>query len=370
MTARFPPVRRGASSARRAVLTGLALCLGGHLALGFGLDGYWSALRDPEYGCRLNALRERQREEPGRPLVLALGTSRTQMGFKPDAMTVGPLSPGPGRPAAEPLVFNLGLAGCAPLTSLVVLHRLKADGVRPDWVLLEVLPPALHLASMADDLLGGDRVALLKWDDLETARPYCRDPGGLRADWLRARLAPLSAVRFSVVSRFIPGWLPAAHCRRYLWENNDGFGWLCFPLPAPSPEYRARQWEHAQVQYAANLAGFSIMPEPDRALRDALAFCRAEGWRVAVYLMPEGERFRAMYPPGARELLDRYLAGVGRDFGVPVLDARGFIPDESEFSDSHHPLPSGAQHFSERFAREALGPWLRGEPIPAALRAP
>jgi hypothetical protein len=353
-------LRRRTAAARAAVLCALTLCVGSHVVLGVGLDRYWPALRDPEYGCRLESLRRLLAEEPRRPLVIALGSSRTQMGLKPDSLGIGPVPAGPGRADAEPLVFNLGLAGCGPLTQAVVLRRLKEDGVRPDWVLLEVLPPALHVDSTADELLGGDRVSLLKRGDLETARPYCRDPDRMRADWLQSRLAAWSTVRFCLLSHVVPGWLPPKDCRRYLWENTDPLGWLEFPVAVLTPDYRRRQLDHTRSQYAANLADFRVLPRPDRALRQALDFCRAESWRTALYLMPEGPEFRRLYAPGAREEIDRYLAGLGRDYGVPVLDGRDFIPDESEFSDSHHPLPAGARRFSERFGREALGPLLRG----------
>jgi hypothetical protein len=346
-------------SARRAVLAGLALVLAVHLAVGAGLDGPWAALRDPEYGCRLASLWERRKESPGRPLVVAIGSSRTQMGLKPDAIRLGPVALA-GRPAAEPLVFNLGLAGCGPVTELVVLRRLLGDGVRPDWVLLEVLPPALVLDWEADTLLGGDRAKLLKQSDLEVVRPYCRDSDAMRGEWLRSRLNPVSTVRFCLLSRFIPGWLPPQYCRRYLWEDLDGLGWLNYPVKVLTPEYRHRQLEHARGQYADNLAHFHIAMPPDRAVREAIGLCRSEGIGVALYLMPEGEEFRRMYTPGAREQLDRYLAGLGRDIGVRVIDARDWVPDEAEFTDSHHLLPAGAVRFSERFGREAVGPLLRG----------
>ena len=42
-----------------------------------------------------------------------------------------------GRPV---VVFNFGLWGAGPGTSLLTLHRLLAEGTRPDLVLIEVLP--------------------------------------------------------------------------------------------------------------------------------------------------------------------------------------------------------------------------------------
>src|SRR5947199_2269179 len=111
-----PPRRPTARRARAALLGGLALVLGSHAALAVSLDHRWAELRDPQYGGKLAYLRRQVRLQPGRPLVVALGTSRTEMGFAPVVMSVGPVpSRTPGAPAAEPLVFNFGLTGAGPV---------------------------------------------------------------------------------------------------------------------------------------------------------------------------------------------------------------------------------------------------------------
>ena len=73
--------------------------------LNLALFTHWP-LRDPEYGRRLSALRQRQAERgPGRPLVLLMGSSRVAMNVRPGLMEVN-------RREGGPTVFNFGL--CRP----------------------------------------------------------------------------------------------------------------------------------------------------------------------------------------------------------------------------------------------------------------
>ena len=99
-------------------------------------------LRDPLYLDKLAAIRERPafRSANDEPLaVLFVGSSRTLVAV--DAGAVGPaLSTELGRPVEA---FNFGTAGAGPVTCAVYLRRLLADGVKPDAVVIEVLPALL-----------------------------------------------------------------------------------------------------------------------------------------------------------------------------------------------------------------------------------
>ncbi len=65
-----------APTGKRAVLWCLLLFLGGQLVLGMYLRRRHPELPDPVYGSRFRQLQERLAEQPGRPLVLILGSSR------------------------------------------------------------------------------------------------------------------------------------------------------------------------------------------------------------------------------------------------------------------------------------------------------
>jgi hypothetical protein len=342
--------------ARAAVGSALAFVVVGHAFLAVGLDDRWAVLRDPQYGAKLAGLRERIRREPGRPLVVALGTSRTELGLDPAALAVGPVpSRRPGRPPAEPLVFNFALTATGPLHQLLMVHRLRAAGIHPDWVLLEVLPAYLRLDADAEPVLPPER---LTWGDLGVAAPFCRDPAQFRRAWLGTRLASLTTARVGLMSRLAPTWQPPDRRRRVAWDNADGFRWFAYPCPELTPEVRRRAVEQARRQFAGSLDHFHVSPPADRALREAIAACRADGIRVAVHLMPEGPAFRSWYPPGACLSVDAYLSDLSRSEGVPVIDARDWMAEE-DFTDSHHLLPEAARRFSERFGSAALGPLLR-----------
>ncbi len=73
-------------------------------------------------------------------------------------------------------------------------------------------------------------------------------------------------------------------------------------------------------------------------------------------LMPEGTEFQSWYHPAARAEIDTYLACLNREYEVPLVDARSWLPDTA-FFDSHHLHGDGATAFTQRFAREVLEPW-------------
>jgi hypothetical protein len=90
-----------------------------------------------------------------------------------------------------------------------------------------------------------------------------------------------------------------------------------------------------------------------------LELCRAERIPVALVLMPEGSDFRSWYSAGASGQVNAFLEGLCQEFGVALIDAREWLPDEG-FCDSHHPVPEGAERFSARLGAEAIVPLLRG----------
>jgi hypothetical protein len=172
------------------------------------------------------------------------------------------------------------------------------------------------------------------------------------------------ASRAAILSRLGPSWAPKFDQERRL-DNLDSSGWWS-PRATVSEADRARLVELYRGIYAPRLSTFTIRPIPDRALRDVLDLCRREQIRAAVVVLPEGDAFRALYPPEALRQVDDYLARLAAE--VPVIDARRWVGDQG-FADGHHLLPAGASTFTERLAREALTPLLRGDP-PAQLARP
>ncbi len=306
--------------------------------------------RDPEYGYRLAQVRRWRQDRPDRPLVLVIGSSRTQMGVSPADMG---FADEPG----SPLVYNFGQSAAAPLQLLLTLLRVLDDGVRPDYLLVELFPAALVYDGPAEKLLEPFWVPRLGSGDLRRLAPYVGDPAVLRRSVAAARVNPWYSFRHFLLSHVAPRWQHPLARKNYLW-GFDEYGWLPYPAEEVPDGLRARGAGQARSGYGPSLASFEPGRACDRALRDIIDRCRAEGIPLAFYLTPEGPEFRSWYTPAARERIAAYVGSLAGPHGIPVLDAAdGFA--EEEFADSHHLLRHGAVHFSRRLADEGIRPWLR-----------
>ncbi|MHB1423844.1 MAG: DUF1574 family protein [Gemmataceae bacterium] len=293
---------------------------------------------DPKYGCRLLALRVLREAQDRRKLVLVLGSSRAEQGFRPGllANTVKD---------NDPLLYNLARGGSSPLLYLLTLRRLLADCIRPDVLLVEVFPPAL-VEDKEDAVI---YKATLR--DLPLLRRYPVS-GRTWAFWLQDRLLLWYKYRSGFLDLAAPAWLPPqARWGDNLWDYRGG-EWRVLGDNI-TPQERRRLTDDARRRYAASLQHFRIAADADHALRELLGMCRSQGIAVALFLMPEAEAFRAWYPPAARDSLMDYLDRLQREFAVPLIDARGWI-ENNEFSDGHHLLRYGAETFTRRFAQEVL----------------
>jgi hypothetical protein len=333
----------------QSLFWGLLFFAGLQIGLGLSLDQGLLRVRDPEYAAKEKQLRARRAEAPTAPLVVMLGSSRTLLGF--DARKLDDDCPAP-----RPVVFNLGLIGGGPVLEGLCLKRLLAAGLRPDLLLVEVLPPSLNQAgnrALEEDWLSGTR---LSGAELLASWPYHNEPSHLLEQWTEARAFPwwrhhkalggclaLDAFR-------IPASPP--------WGAIDGHGWHAHPLPGFTPAQRRQATDFAHWQYRHAFGDFHLATRPTRALNDLLDRCRQEHIPVALVLMPENTEFRAFYPPAMRQGIDAYLANLSNARQVPLIDARNWIEDTG-FWDGHHLLPEGAAAFSTQLGRAVIGPMLR-----------
>ena len=347
-----PPRRTAtASRARRAkfaLAVGAIVTLAVFFGLAIAVETGKPEWRDPEYGHRLKQLRALQAAHPHRPLVVAVGSSRTQMGVCPDAM-------GFADAPDSPLVYNFGQSAAGPLRLLLTLHRLLDAGVKPTRVLVELFPLALAADGPAEVQMRG-LGAKLGAADLRRLAPYCEDAGALRGEWASARAASLSSLRLNLMSHWQPGLLPWPKRLDFQWSLLDPRGWLAYPIEDVRDETRAAGIVRARGEYVERLKHFAVGGMSRRAMRDLVTRCESEGVRVAFYLMPEGPAFRSWYPPETRAAVDAAVAELAAL--APVFDATaGF--GEAEFADSHHLLRGGAARFSKKLADEHLRAWAR-----------
>ena len=333
------------------------------LTLGSAAAGFWAiqamlgatlelspALRDPEFGQKLTRLQQQLAAHPERPLLLIVGSSRSSCGLQPAAMNCPSLEHG-----SQPLVFNLALTGYGPVQQLELLARLQRTGIRPRWILAEILPVLLHQepGQWAQEWIPAER---LDWRDLTVVGPYLSSRGDALWRWARSRLLPAWWFRFQLLNDLSPGWLDTRLRQDGAWCNLDDDGWL--PLTAlDKGESAAERRRRAREHYAPAFNNFCVTPTADGALRQFIEMAERDRSAVGFFLMPEGAEFQSWYPAGAREKIIAYLRQLSRDAQVQVLDATTWCA-ESDFADSHHLCCDAARLFSQRFGQEVVGPFL------------
>lgn len=343
--------RRGRGPrARAALLCGLALFLAQQVGLAVAVALWLPGLRDPHYAQKVGRLRRRLGAAPCPPLaVVMVGSSRTAFGVRAGALEA-PLSRACGRPV---VAINFGLIGAGPVTELLTLRRLLHDGLRPGLLLVEVLPPLL--AGQVPLYEAQERrlpTCSLRASDLPLVEAYGGRPL-LRRDWCRSCLLPWYHHRLALLSRTAPRLL-ALDDRLNAYDGAGADGWM----PAHGgPDLRRRALAHAQCDCGRYLRGFRLGGPAVEGLEEVLATCRREHIPAALVVMPEGPLFRSWYPAGVWPQVQEFLDQLRRRYGVPVVNAREWMPEEA-FADSHHLLPPGAAAFTERLGREAIAPLL------------
>ncbi|HVA51734.1 MAG TPA: DUF1574 family protein [Pirellulales bacterium] len=308
----------------------------------------WPQVRYPEYGFKLARLRERMMESPARPLVVLMGSSRTEVGLRAEKFDLT---------SEQPLVFNFALAGAGPIQHLMLLEDLLAEGIHPDRLAMEVHP--LFLNQICGALREEARIDIHRLGpaDLAVLAQYSEAPNQMRQKWWKWRLLPSHAFRHQLLDCCWSDW--CAGIKQYGGFSHLGpLGWLPFPArPANEAEHK-KMLDHARWEYK-DFKGFEfeVTEEPDRAMRTLLWLCRQHQICMTMYIMPEGSQFQEVYPPDARARVDEYLAKLRREYDFDLYDATGWMRDDA-FADSHHLLPEAADEFSRRFAREILRPAL------------
>jgi hypothetical protein len=317
------------------------------LGLGVVIERAAPALRDEVYAQKSGQLAARCAEAPDRPLLVALGSSRTLLGF--DAEYVS-------RNGELPLAYNFGELGAGTVLEQVFLRRLLAAGVRPDLVLLEVAP--LQLAD-PDSVNARANSHRMSWAELSWVAKYQRRPVNAYAAWAAGRGLACVSSRGALHEAL------GVDAPRQAGPGAGAYGFLPF---SREPEARAAHIR-SDLERFAYLAGARLTDGPARSVRDLVGLCRAEGLRFAVVLMPECAGLRALHPPEFLAQLDRLFDDLRRDGEFELIDARAWVADDG-FRDCHHLDFTGARAFTARLAADGL-PRLRhsADPDPPRLTA-
>jgi hypothetical protein len=344
LTAR-PPARPSKASARRSARSAVAW-----FALAtFGLSGATLIaadalrIRDPEYGRRATALRARVAENPARPLVLVVGSSRVGAAICPAAWEAV-------RGDRAPMLFNLGRAGAGPVLQLMMLRRALAEGVKPAVVLLEYWPPLLNHEHAPE--FGRIPAEHVFASDMHTIRDYWQDGGEFERRAWRTRLNPISSLRRTLMLQLDPTWLPWSSRVEMVWANLDAWGWLPgLDFPTEGCAEREKWLAKWEPILRPQLRSFAVGDRAERALREAVALARSHGAAVGLVYLPESSEVRGWYSRKYERAMKAHFAELSRELAVPAIDAREWLTD-GRVADGFHLSRGGAEEFTRRLGAE------------------
>ncbi len=334
---------------RSAVLWSAGAYLACQLALAVYTEVRIPEIYDREYRDRLMQLRQRTQEEPARPLLLVVGSSRITTDFRPE--TLPPLHTANGE---QPLPFNLSHSGSGPLLNLMLLRRVLREGFTPRWVIVEVVPSLLGASGRSS------AAKLAQAADLPTLHRHI-NPWKLYGHYLYERLG----ANFSHRDAYVRHWLPGRLADDAAWDSMplDALGGSTSTLSeAPTPDEVRRRTAVVRSQYYAGLQHLRIDDMPDRAMRELLELCQSRRIEAVLLLAPESSEFREWYSAESMSAIEDYVARLNRELGVPVVDAREWLSDEA-FLDGHHAGPDGAREFTRRLGRQVLQPLVEGRSL-------
>jgi hypothetical protein len=346
---------RSASSHRRrrqrSLKTDVVWCVVGYLfsqvLLNIFVDWRHPELFDTEYGARLSLLKARIAENPGKPLLLAVGSSRVGEGFEPELLS--PLETATGEQA---LPFNFSHLAAGPIMNLVTVRRLLREGIHPTWVVLELAPTCMshEKYSMPATMASAADAVLL---------PRYFNPWLVWSVYLRGRTNPWYTRRVDLLRRYLPRWSTLADATDVVSLEPLGGDRRWMAVTEFTPEETRRRTDFVRTIYFSDLQHYHVDAACDRATHDLLDLCRRERIQVVLMLTPEGSEFRGWYSPETHAHVQQYVAELSHQYGVPVVDAREWSADD-DFQDSHHLLKKGAVQFTRRLGRDVLQPLVAG----------
>src|SRR5262245_15505667 len=229
---------------RSAVLWGVGVFAAFQLGLSLAIAFWVPGLRDPLYHDKAKPLKARTVGVSPRPLtVLALGTSRMDVGIR-SRLLEEEAAATLGRPL---VVYNFGVSGAGPISRLVFLRRLLAEGVRPDVVLLEVMPVTLTTQVEGNEFsrLPGAR---LSREELNVVRHFGGPFEEARQAWQTSWLLPWYQHRFVLLAKFHPNAV-ARSLRQDLFQGIDQWGQRSDLIRGLSPEEHRKGVERARKEF-------------------------------------------------------------------------------------------------------------------------
>jgi hypothetical protein len=336
--------------ARSAVWCGLAAFILLTVGMAAAVDTVWPEWRDPEFGCRVDQLREWKAKAPERPLVVAFGSSRTQMGIVPGVMN---LADEPD----SPLLYNFGYRGAHPLGAHLQFTRLLDSGITPAAVLIQLAPAELMISDPAEWQMPPAWRRRFSLGDIRRLAPHTTDFDPFYETWLESHIRPWTAYKYGLRSDWAPSWQTYAHRYDFTWEFMDKYGFAPCVEPMISEEEQARRHEELRRRHADTFTAFAPTERTQAILHEWVERCAQSGIAVAFYWAPESPSCMAFYTPEAREKVNAYSKQLAEEFGVPVFPAPTHL-HRLDFSDEYHLRHPGAERYSRWLGENYLKPWL------------
>ena len=326
------------------------------LALNIGLALYLAkmhGLRDPMFDLPAEHYKSRVANAPEpKPLTIVfLGSSRTGYGIRP-AVVQEIVEKQTGRKC---IAHNLHVPANGPIGQMVHWQRLLDRGIRPDIVVLEILPARFAGSDKLEEEMSSFRGDRMTWSEVELVRGY-GFPEQTEKDWREANWNPWFGFRFQILGLVQSNWLPnnVTHHER---RAESDLGWK-------KPFFEKFLPEKYPGAIAANKAiMFDKMQHvrfddtPAQCFRDLIQSCREHGTVPAIFVTPEATAFREWYTPQTNEQIRAFVEEL-KSRGLIVADGRDWLPDEA-FSDGHHAVRSWADEYTRRVTEAVVMPAVR-----------
>jgi Protein of unknown function (DUF1574) len=305
-------------------------------------------LRDASYADRAALLtRQIAAAKDTKPAVVVMvGTSRTGHGFHARQMQELWTDA-----ADSPVVaFNFGIAGSGPIMQQIYVRRLLHGGVKPDLVILEVLPSAFTEREDTPIEYWLMDPARMSPEEMEILSNYGIASASCEKRWREIYLNPWTELRYQLLNCIRPSLLPKDLLIKWN-SRTDAWGWFPVEIPILTKEAADGLLDRAYQEHGRGLPFLMLGRHSVQALIDTLELCRAEGIRTVVIHLPEGPSFRAWYPSGKKQAIADAFARIVGEHGAHWIDATEWLPD-SCFFDGHHLLKHGAVLFTDRLTSE------------------
>lgn len=324
----------------------------------------WPVIRDPEPGVKLGFLNRRQAEKArAAPLVLAIGSSRMAMDFRPELLDVSRR-----RSKKQPLVFNFGLTQMLPIRQLIGLRSLLAEGVQPKWVLLEYCPDLLeHAMDHHYNIFDIQRASP---DDMAVMGQIEPIPVNASTEWWRGQFFPTYYHRRIFLNYMAPDLVEPDHRNYWHWKGITDYGWLRMPYCA-SPTLRKTILSDLKQneQGLQKSREWKVNPFSEKPFTQMLDLCRDRNIKVTLVMLPDYGPSWGRFTVESMQRQDDYLCQISREYSIPVIDGRDWVDDHC-MADHAHATHEGATLFTEMLGREYLNEALKAEFTPEEQKSP